>query len=264
VLARQQCTRIYVVGVDLEHALDGRLRVATPVEPDRPGHTEQGARVVRVLLEHGQVLGLRLRAVVLLEEEVPDPYAGLLPVGIARQGLVEGPQRVLEHVGLRPPQIPDRAPDGDQVAGAHLSIRTVVDVDEAVEALHRLPDPTPVEQQLGQVDLGGERPGSSAAPRRLERRLGLVEPAHPEQRLARGVRDGGRIRGRPPDLDRLGVGTRRYQRLHEADPGLHGSGLGADGGAIGVDGLFVVSGPLGGQGLTGNLGRDGGSEYRGE
>ena len=154
-----------------------------------------------------------IRAVVLFEEQLRQPYARIHVVGTFGDGFVEGLERVLEELGIVGAESPARACDRRELLRGERG-GVIVGVDEPAEAFHGLVALAPGQAERREVHLGRERVGGRPRDRPLEGGLRLRVAAARGQHLAEGVEElgGARVRG----LERLHRGLGRMKIRHDA------------------------------------------------
>ena len=157
----------------------GRPRVA--VEAHRARHRQQRFRMSRVRPQNVGDRGAGLGAVVLLEEQLPEPNPWHGPRGIERHGLVVGPQRVLEQLRIVTPQPLAGLGDRHEFLG-RVGRAAIVGVDHRVETRRGLFDRALVPGQPRQLERGDQVFPAPGHARRLERLSGslavTVEQSH--------------------------------------------------------------------------------------
>ena len=131
--------------------------------------------MTRISCECLFVLGFGLGARVLLQEEVASPDTRLRPARVQARGFVEGAQGIAEHGGLISAQVVNGPTHCDEISRTQTPVRVVVDVDEAVEALHGVIDLATAEEKLSQIHLCGERVWRSVVDCVTEGRLCSVQ-----------------------------------------------------------------------------------------
>jgi len=114
----------------------------------------------------------------------------------------------VEERGLSAPEVAHRAPDSDEVRRTQPTVRAIVDVDEAIEASHRLFNLAVVEEKFGKVGSGGQCIWCVAVDRAPKGRVRLVEPPTEHEHLAQRVCDTDWLRGLERDASCLVVFTR--------------------------------------------------------
>ena len=163
------------------------------VELHGTGESQERAWVVRIYLEHALQVRVGVRSVVLVEKQLPGQNARFQVTRIEGEGLIVGPEGVLDEHVLANTQVPNGRRHRCEVVRGK-GRRPVVDVDEGVENRERrVPIPIgPLDD--GEVQAGGVTVDRGTPDRSIELLTGLVDPSQPVEDFARRVGELGRDR----------------------------------------------------------------------
>ncbi len=219
---------VHELRVRFQSAADRLHRAGLSIIGEASRQREQRTRLGWGARKHLDDRLLRIRAVVLVEEELRLEDAWLEIGGIPLDRLVERLQGILEQRGIVLAEVAAGDADRGELARREARLTLVVDVYEMVELAHRSRAFAAHPVDLAKPDARGEAVGRRSTDRGGERALGSIESATRQQRFAergllrarrallRGERSPHRSRRRNRDRD-----CERPTSRRQANPSQH-------------------------------------------